>query len=315
MTTALREQAAGRNIEPLVEPPQPRFPTSKPYRLVSREGHPESTIVDVAGIPVGGEEFVVMAGPCCVEGEESIVETARNVRRLGALMLRGGAYKPRTSPYSFQGHRSEGLRRLARAREETGLRIVTELLSVADAEAVAACADLIQIGARNAQNTPLLCEVARSGKPVLLKRGMCSTIEEWLMSAEYIVSHGNPNVILCERGIRSFENMTRNTLDLSAVVAAKHETHLPVVVDPSHGTGRRDFVIPMARAAVAAGADGLLVEVHPEPEDALGDGEQSLTIEMFGRMMEEIAPIAAAMKRRLTLDFPASNSRSLSPGS
>jgi len=192
---------------------------------------------------------------------------------------------------------------------------VTELLSVADAEAVAACADLIQIGARNAQNTPLLCEVARSGKPVLLKRGMCSTIEEWLMSAEYIVSHGNPNVILCERGIRSFENMTRNTLDLSAVVAAKHETHLPVVVDPSHGTGRRDFVIPMARAAVAAGADGLLVEVHPEPENALSDGEQSLTIEMFGRMMEEIAPIAAAMKRRLTLDFPASNSRSLSPGS
>ena len=302
MTSVLKSETTEKITQPLIEIEKPEIPASKPYRLVSRETHPESTVVDVAGIPVGGEAFVVMAGPCCVESEEGIVRTARGVKRLGAHMLRGGAFKPRTSPYSFQGHRVEGLRRLSRARELTGLPIVTELLSAADLQSVASCADLIQIGARNAQNTPLLCEVARSGKPVLLKRGMCCTIQEWLMSAEYIVSHGNPNVILCERGIRSFEPMTRNTLDLSAVVAAKQETHLPVVVDPSHGTGRREYVIPMARAAVAAGADGLLVEVHHDPDNALSDGPQSLTIEMFGRVMNEILPVAEAMGRSLRPD-------------
>ena len=300
MTTAVRDESTVRNTAPLARKREPDVPLSiKPYRLVSREAQPDSTIVDVAGVPVGGETFVVMAGPCAVETEECIVEAARGVKRMGAHILRGGAYKPRTSPYSFQGHKTEGLRRLSRAQEITGLPVVTELMSAADIESVASCADLIQIGARNSQNTALLCEAARSGKPVLLKRGMCGTIEEWLMSAEYIVSHGNPNVILCERGIRSFETMTRNTLDLSAVVAAKQETHLPVIVDPSHGTGRRDFVIPMARAAVAAGADGLLLEVHPDPDAALCDGDQSLTLEMFGRLMEEIAPIVEVMGKSL----------------
>ena len=265
----------------------------------------------MAGVPVGGETFVVMAGPCAVETEECIVEAALSVKRMGAHVLRGGAYKPRTSPYSFQGHKAEGLRRLSRAREITGLPIVTELMSAADIESVASCADLIQIGARNSQNTALLCEAAKSKKPILLKRGMCGTIEEWLMSAEYIVSHGNPNVILCERGIRSFETMTRNTLDLSAVVAAKQETHLPVIVDPSHGTGRRDFVIPMARAAVAAGADGLLLEVHPDPDAALCDGDQSLTPALFGRLMEEIAPIVEVMGKSLRVG-PASATDQLS---
>ncbi|MBI5114986.1 3-deoxy-7-phosphoheptulonate synthase [Candidatus Poribacteria bacterium] len=311
MTITLKKQATGSAGNPslsgedaevlavLEEVPRGAA-VSKPYRLASREGHPRSTVVNVAGIPVGSALFTVIAGPCCVEGEEEIVETARSVKQSGAHMLRGGAFKPRTSPYSFQGWGNEGLRRLARARESTGLPVVTELLSVGDVESVASCADLIQIGARNAQNTPLLCEVARSGKPVLLKRGMSCTIEEWLMSAEYLLSHGNPNVILCERGIRSFETMTRNTLDLSAVAVAKQETHLPVVVDPSHGTGKRNLVIPMARAAVAAGADGLLIEVHPDPDRALSDGAQSLTFEMFRKLMEEITPIVEAMGRGLT---------------
>ncbi len=310
MSIAVRKQAtestgdlslSGENGEDVavLEELQPVTSLSKPYRLASREGHPESTVVEVAGVPVGDKLFAVMAGPCCVESEEGIVETARGVKKSGAHVLRGGAFKPRTSPYSFQGWGKEGLRRLARARELTGLPIVTELLSTGDIQAVASCADLIQIGARNAQNTPLLCEVAQSGKPVLLKRGMCCTIEEWLMSAEYLLSHGNSNVILCERGIRSFETMTRNTLDLSAVAVAKQETHLPVIVDPSHGTGKRNLVIPMARAAVAAGADGLLVEVHPEPDKALSDGAQSLTLEMFGQLMEEIGPIVEAMGRTL----------------
>jgi 3-deoxy-7-phosphoheptulonate synthase len=298
MTTVARSEA--RSVEPISEDIEPTPPqSSKPYRLVSREAHPDSTVVDVAGVGVGGETFVVMAGPCAVESESIMIETALRVKELGAHVLRGGAYKPRTSPYSFQGHRVEGLRRLARARDVSGLPIVTELLSTGDLDEVAACADIIQIGARNSQNTALLCDAASSGRPILLKRGMCSTIEEWLMSAEYIVASGNPNVILCERGIRSFENMTRNTLDLSAVVAAKQETHLPVIVDPSHATGRRDFVIPLARAAAAAGADGLLIEVHPDPKNALCDGEQSLTIDQFAELMDEIAPFVEAMGRTL----------------
>ncbi len=272
---------------------------SKPYKLVSREAHPESTVVDVAGIPVGGEAIVVIAGPCSVESGEGIVEAAREVKRLGADMLRGGAFKPRTSPYSFQGMGAEGLECLVRAKELTGLPIVTELMSQTHLESVVSHADVVQIGARNAQNTALLCDAAASGKPILLKRGMGCTIEEWLMSAEYVLVQGNSNVILCERGIRSFETMTRNTLDLSAVAIAKRETHLPVIVDPSHGTGERELVIPMARAAIAAGADGLLVEVHPNPDTALCDGGQSLTLDMFGRLMRQIAPIAEAVGRRI----------------
>ena len=318
MTTALKSDPSARTDHRLAERASPSAgspetiiapeaaepvkSSTKPYRMASRESHAQSTVVEVAGISVGGPSIVVMAGPCCVESERGIVETARRVRQSGAHMLRGGAYKPRTSPYSFQGLGEEGLRYLARARELTGLPIVTELLSAAEMEAVVACADIVQIGARNAQNTALLCEVARCGKPILLKRGMSCTIEEWLMAAEYLLSNGNPNVILCERGIRSFEKMTRNTLDLSAVAAAKRETHLPVIVDPSHGTGDRDLVIPMARAAIATGADGLLVEVHPDPDNALSDGDQSLTIEMFARMMEEIEPIANAMGRSVRVD-------------
>jgi len=309
MTTSLRKESAEIAVDPLAGVLRPDKTCSKPYRLASRETHSDSTIVDVAGIPVGGETFVVMAGPCCVESEEGTIEIAHRVKEYGAHMLRGGAFKPRTSPYSFQGLRTEGLRHLARARELTGLPIVTELLSISDTDTVISCTDLIQIGTRNAQNAPLLCEAARSGKPILLKRGMSCTIEEWLMAAEYILSNGNPNVILCERGIRSFESMTRNTLDLSAVAAAKQETHLPVIVDPSHGTGRRSLVIPMARAAIAAGADGLLVEVHPDPDNALSDGDQSLTPEMFGQLMKEIAPVARAMGRNLRLDSPTVGGR------
>ena len=300
-------ESSERDVEPHAETPEPAIPISRPYRLASREGHSESTVVQVAEIPVGGPSIVVIAGPCSVESEGGIIETARSVKELGAHMLRGGAFKPRTSPYSFQGLQGEGLRHLARARELTGLPVVTELISITDTQAVAICADLVQIGARNAQNTPLLCEAAHCGKPVLLKRGMSCTIEEWLMSAEYLLSNGNPDVILCERGIRSFENMTRNTLDLSAVAAAKQETHLPVFVDPSHGTGRRNLVIPMARAAVAAGADGLLVEVHPDPDSALSDGPQSLTPEMFGQLMKEITPLAHAMGRSVGPDSPLMN--------
>jgi 3-deoxy-7-phosphoheptulonate synthase len=297
-------ESSERSIELHAGTPDPAIPIARPYRLASRKAHSESTIVQVEGISVGGTSIVVIAGPCTVESEEGIVETARRVKQLGAHMLRGGAFKPRTSPYSFQGLQREGLRHLSRARELTGLPVVTEFISIADTQEIVSCADLIQIGARNAQNTPLLCEAARSGKPVLLKRGMSCTIEEWLMSAEYILSNGNPNVILCERGIRSFENMTRNTLDLSAVAAAKQETHLPVIVDPSHATGIRSLVIPMARAAIAAGADGLLIEVHPDPDHALCDGPQSLTLELFGQLMQEIMPVAHAMGRSIRSDAP-----------
>ncbi|RJP17221.1 MAG: 3-deoxy-7-phosphoheptulonate synthase [Candidatus Abyssobacteria bacterium SURF_5] len=277
------------------------IPISKQYKLASRLVHPHASIIDVSGTPVGGDTFVVMAGPCCVE-EETILEAAEGIKIHGAHVLRGGAFKPRTSPYSFQGLGNEGLRLLERARELTGLPVVTELLSEAHLGAVVASADLIQIGTRNAQNTALLCKVAESQKPVLLKRGMACTIEEWLMAAEYLLANGNPNVILCERGIRSFETMTRNTLDLSAVAVAKQETHLPVVVDPSHGTGVRELVIPMARAAVAAGADGLLVEVHPSPDRALSDGAQSLNMEQFGEMMHQIEPFVRVMGRTLQTD-------------
>ncbi|MBI3780562.1 MAG: 3-deoxy-7-phosphoheptulonate synthase, partial [candidate division NC10 bacterium] len=245
------------------------LPILKPYKLASREFKPEGSVVEVDGVTVGGQRVVVMAGPCAVEGREILLETARLIKEAGGHILRGGAYKPRTSPYSFQGLGEEGLKYLAEARQETGLPIVTELMDTREASVVYECADLVQIGARNMQNFKLLKEVGCRRKPVLLKRGMSSTVKELLLAAEYIMSEGNYDVILCERGIRTFEDATRNTLDLSAVPLIKRLSHLPVIVDPSHGTGKWDLVSPMALAAVAAGADGIMVEVHPRPEEAL----------------------------------------------
>ena len=273
---------------------------TKPYKQVSREWRPEPTVVRLnGGLTIGGDELVVIAGPCSVEGERQTIEAARAVRDAGATMLRAGAYKPRSSPYSFQGLGRAGLVMLARAREETGLLIVTEAMDAEGVDAVAEVADVIQLGARNMQNYSLLKTAARAGKPVLLKRGFSATIEELLLSAEYILAEGNPDVILCERGIRGFDNVTRNVFDLSAVPVVHALSHLPIIADPSHGTGRRDMVIPMARAAVAAGADGLLVEVHPTPELALSDGAQTLDVEQFKQLMREARPIADAIGRRV----------------
>lgn len=276
-------------------------PISKPYKLASRDFHPEDTVVQVGDHAVGGNDLWVGAGPCSVEGRELLLESARLVRATGAHALRAGAFKPRTSPYSFQGMGEEGLKILAEAREVTGLPIVTEVMDTRDVELVDHYADVLQIGTRNMQNFNLLREVGRSRRPVLLKRGMTATIEEWLMSAEYIMSEGNHNVILCERGIRTYETATRNTLDLSAVVVAKQLTHLPVVVDPSHGVGKRAWVVAMARAAVAAGADGVLVEVHQRPDQAMSDAAQTIGPEAFGQMMREIGAIAEVLGRRVPI--------------
>ncbi len=273
---------------------------TKPYKQVSREWKPESTVVRLpGGLSIGGDEVAVMAGPCSVESEAQILEAARVVREAGAVILRAGAFKPRSSPYSFQGLGRTGLRLLARAREETGLLIVTEAMDAEGLDQVAEVADIVQIGARNMQNYSLLKHAGRSGKPVLLKRGLSATIQELLLSAEYLLAEGNPNVILCERGVRGFDTATRNLFDLSAVAVVHGLSHLPIVADPSHGTGHRDMVTPMARAAVAAGADGLLVEVHPNPDRALSDGAQSLYPEQFERMMRETRLIAEAIGRRL----------------
>jgi len=272
----------------------------QPYKLAGREFHPEPSVVSVGPVQVGADTLTVIAGPCAVESEEQILTVAEAVKAAGAAMLRGGAFKPRTSPYSFQGLAEEGLKLLALARERTGLPVVTEVMNPQDVELVASYADVLQIGARNMQNFPLLREVGRTNKPVLLKRGLAATIEEWLMAAEYIMSAGNHNVILCERGIRTFETATRNTLDLNAVPVVKHLSHLPIIVDPSHGTGKWPYVIPMARAAVAAGADGLIVEVHPRPEEAVSDGQQSLKPEKFRELMREVSAIAAVLGRQLT---------------
>jgi 3-deoxy-7-phosphoheptulonate synthase len=268
---------------------------TKPFKLGSREFQPQDTLVDVAGVPVGGEEVVVMAGPCSVEGEEMLLETARFVASRGARILRGGAFKPRTSPYSFQGLGEAGLRMLAAARADTGLRVVSEVMTPSDVEMVAGYVDMLQVGTRNMQNYALLQEVGRTGKPVLLKRGMSSTIEEWLLAAEYVLSQGNRNVVLCERGIRTFEQSTRFTLDLNAVPLVRELSHLPIVVDPSQGTGRWSLVRPMALAAVAAGAQGVLVEVHPRPEKALSDGAQSLDFENFERLTGELGRLTEAI--------------------
>ncbi|NPV52097.1 MAG: 3-deoxy-7-phosphoheptulonate synthase [Firmicutes bacterium] len=270
-----------------------------PFKLASREWHPEPTTVRVGDVEVGGDGLVVIAGPCSVEGEEMLAEAARAVKAHGACILRGGAFKPRTSPYSFQGLGVEGLRMLARVGRNLNMPVATEVLSEEHVGVVAELADCLQIGARNMQNFALLQEVGRTGKPVILKRGLMSSIDEWLQAAEYILSEGNHKVILCERGIRTFETYTRNTLDLSAVPLVKKLSHLPVIVDPSHATGRADLVGAMARAAVAAGADGILVEVHPDPPRALSDGQQSLRPDEFGRLMGELKMIAGAMGRML----------------
>ena len=272
---------------------------TRPYKLAAREFHPQDTVVNVRGIPIGGHGCVVMAGPCAVESEQQIVETARAVRAAGATLLRGGAFKPRSSPYTFRGLGEQGLRLLALAREETGLPIVTEVMTPVDVELVARYADVLQIGARNMQNYQLLEEAGRSGMPVLLKRGLSATFEEWLLSAEYVIAQGNPNVILCERGIRTFETATRNTMDLNAVALAKRRSHLPVIADPSHGTGKWYLVAPLALAALAAGADGIIVEVHPDPDRAQSDGAQSLTCENFAALMPQLAAVAAATGRGL----------------
>lgn len=269
---------------------------SAPYKFVSREFRAERSQIRINGVSIGGGEFVVMAGPCSVESERQIMETAEAVAAAGATVLRGGAFKPRTSPYDFQGLEVEGLKLLRKTREATGLSIVTEVMSDGDVELVAEYADCLQVGARNMQNFALLKALGRCARSVLLKRGMSSTIKELLMSAEYIVAHGNPNVILCERGIRTFETATRNTCDISAIPVLNELTHLPVVLDPSHAVGKRSLVAPLTRAAVAIGADGVIVEVHPCPDRAVSDGAQSLTVPQFRQMMQELAPYVSLWK-------------------
>lgn len=272
----------------------------KPFKLASRDFKKEDSIVDIgSGVKVGGNRVIVMAGPCSVENEKLLLAIAHKVKAAGATVLRGGAFKPRTSPYAFQGLGEKGLKMLAKARKETGLLIVTELMDVRDIDLVSKYADIIQIGARNMQNFNLLREVGKSKKPVLLKRGMSNTIKEFLMSAEYILAGGNFKVVLCERGIRTFEDATRFTLDVSAVPVVKSLSHLPIIVDPSHATGKWGLVAPCAKAGIAAGADGLIVEVHPNPEEAMSDGEQSLLPENFAKMMSEVGRVAEAVGREL----------------
>ncbi len=275
------------------------MPILKPYKLASREFKPENSIIDVDGIEIGGNKIAVIAGPCSVESVDSLVEIAAGVQHAGATLLRGGAFKPRTSPYAFQGLGEEGLKYLDVARKKTGLKVITELMDPRETELLEKYADIIQIGARNMQNFRLLMEVVLQKKPVLLKRGMSSTIKELLMSAEYIMSQGNYNVILCERGIRTFEDYTRNTLDLSAIPVIKELSHLPVVVDPSHAVGRWELILPMAKAAIAAGADGLMIEVHNDPGSALCDGAQSLLPKKFAQLMDEVKAVAHAVGREI----------------
>ncbi len=295
----------GAAIPPTLREEIERFPgvqeavrITRPYKLAAREFHPQDTIVQVGDLAIGGGSFVVIAGPCAVESEEQIMTTAFAVREAGAHMLRGGAFKPRSSPYTFRGLGEEGLRLLAQARAATGLPVVTEVMTPTDVDLVARYADVLQIGARNMQNFQLLEEAGRSGKPVLLKRGMSATIEEWLLSAEYIIAQGNPNVILCERGIRTFETATRNTMDLNAVALAKRRSHLPVIADPSHGTGKWYLAPPLALASLAAGADGVIIEVHPDPDRATSDGGQSLTCENFAALMPQMTALANVLGRR-----------------
>jgi len=275
------------------------IPVLKPYKLASRDFKKENSIIDVAGVKIGGDALVVIAGPCSVETKEQLLRTAKLVKKAGAHLMRGGAYKPRTSPYAFQGLGKEGLKYLAAARRETGLGIVTEVMESQDVELVAEFADMLQVGARNMQNTKLLRSLGKIRKPILLKRNFSATLSEFLMSAEYILSGGNEQVVLCERGIRTFVEYTRNTFDLNVIPVIKQLSHLPILADPSHATGRQDIVIPMSRAAIAAGADGLIVEVHTNPAQAFSDGDQSLTPPMFTEMMKEVKAVANAIGRTL----------------
>ena len=297
---AIGDERTHHTLESLNAMPQVEkvMRVQKRFKLVSRESHPGNSVVDVDGVKVGGDNnFTLMAGPCSVESEEQLLSTARAVKAAGATILRGGAFKPRTSPYEFQGLGSEGLRLLSLAKKETGLKIITEVLSERHVEEVCAHADILQIGARNAQNFQLLIECAKSGKPILLKRGLSEKIDEWLLGAEYILAHGNANVMFCERGIRTFETYTRNTLDLGAVAAVKKDSHLPVIVDPSQGCGRADLVRAMCKGAVAVGADGLLIEVHPHPAEALSDGQQQIDFAGFEGLVKELEPILQAVGR------------------
>ena len=286
-----KTQLAGCNIE-MSEGVEKIVPVTESYKLVNKKFHPEDSVIPVGNTHIGPGTMTVMAGPCAIESREQLMETAFAVKKAGATFLRGGAYKPRTSPYSFQGLEEEGLRYMQEAKKETGLATICEVVSNEAIEAAVKYVDMIQIGARNMQNFILLKEAGRSGLPVLLKRGLSATIDEWLNAAEYIIAEGNPNVVLCERGIRTFETTTRNTLDLSAVPVLKEKTHLPVIVDPSHATGVYKYVSPLAKAAVACGADGLMIEVHNDPAHALSDGPQSLTFEKFARLTEELTPYA-----------------------
>lgn len=267
----------------------------KPYKLVSREFRSEDTVIDVNGVKIGGRDFTIIAGPCAVESHEQLISSAKIVKELGGRILRGGAYKPRTSPYSFQGLGEEGLKIMAEARKQTGLPIVTEVLDTRDVELVASYADMLQIGARNMQNFILLNEAGRSNKPIMLKRAFGATIEETLMSAEYIAKTGNSKIVICERGIRTFETYTRNTVDISAIPSLKNLSHLPVIVDPSHATGRHELISPISKASLAAGADGIMIEIHPNPENALCDGPQALLFDDFKELIQQLKDIAAVI--------------------
>jgi 3-deoxy-7-phosphoheptulonate synthase len=290
---------AHRDVFESMEQVETVTPISKPYKLVSREFKKDDTVIDVAGVKIGGKNVVIMAGPCSVDTRENLMVNARELKKAGAHLLRGGAFKPRSSPYAFQGLGETALQYLAEARKATGLPVITEVMDTRQVALVERYADVLQVGARNAQNFDLLREVGMAKKPVMLKRGMATTIEEWLMAAEYIVSRGNPNVMLCERGIRTFETATRFTLDLNAIPVLKHLCHLPVIVDPSHGVGVRDFIAPMARAAIAAGADGVILECHPNPATALSDGHQALLPMTVGHLMKDLRRVAEAVGRTL----------------
>lgn len=274
-------------------------PVTETYKLSNKKFHPEPSIVTVGNVEIGGKDLVIMSGPCAVESHDQVLETAIAIKKAGAKILRGGAYKPRTSPYSFQGLEEEGLRYMKEAREATGLPVICEVTSLEAVESAVKYIDMLQIGARNMQNFYLLKEAGKTGLPVLLKRGLSATIEEWLNAAEYIMAEGNKNVVLCERGIRTFETATRNTLDISAVPVIKEKSHLPIIVDPSHATGVRNYVKPLAKSAVAAGADGLMIETHPNPATALSDGPQSLTFSQFDELCEELRPFATLMGKSL----------------
>jgi 3-deoxy-7-phosphoheptulonate synthase len=278
--------------------------TSK-YKLTGWDFHPQKTVITIGDVKIGGDEITIMAGPCSVESEEQTLTTAHAVREAGATVLRGGAFKPRTSPYEFRGLGEEGLKILAKAREQTGLKIITEVMTPSDVDIVGEYTDIFQIGARNCQNYLLLEEVGKAKKPVMLKRGLSMLIEEWLLAAEYVMAQGNPDVILCERGIRTYETATRNTLDISAVPVMQSMSHLPVFVDPSHAAGKRQYVEKLSMAAVAAGADGLIIEVHPAPDHAMSDGAQSLDFDQFNRLMPRVSAIANAAERTLTIPSAA----------